>query len=242
MKLKFSALILSFVLLAGSIPFSIAQQESTLIPEWIKQTAKWYSEGTVSEREFLDAIRFLVQNKIIIITEEEFTEDPTLQTDQITVTKPRIKQCEVLFQSYKNIGEHRFKSKYSHVAYLKDCISLYKDPVWKYQGEDRHDKLYQRLIDIQQTKPEQKKLSFQPEVNILSKINIGKEKYDVKFNVCAGDKKIDKAKVLIKSQIESIEYGTNKDIAENTCRTYVYQINAKNPDNIFITILEQVLE
>ncbi len=241
MNLRFYAVILSFVLLAGSIPFSIAQQESTLIPDWIKQTVKWYSEGVVSEQEFLDAIKFLVQNKIIII-EEELTEDPTLQTEQITVTKPRIKQCEILFQSYKNIGEHRFKSKYSHVTYLKDCMALYKDPIWKYQGDDRHDKLYQKLTDLQQAKPEQKKLSYEPEVKILSKINIGKEKYDVKFNVCAGDQKIDKAKVLIKSQIESIEYGTNKDIAENTCRTYVYQINAKNPDNIFITILEQVLD
>ncbi len=211
-----------------------------MVPEWIKQTAKWYSEGLVSEREFLDAIRFLVQNKIIII--EESVEDPTLQSEQISVTKPRIKQCEILFQAYKNIGETKFKSKYSYVNYLKDCITLYKDPIWKYLGEDRHDKLYQRLSEIQQSKPEQKKLSFEPTVNILSKTNIGNEKFDVKFNVCAGDKKIDKAKVLIKSQIESVEYGTNKDIPENSCRTYVTQINAKNPDNIFIVILEQVLE
>ena len=181
------AIILSTMLMVGSIPFSIAQQEGTLVPEWIKQTAKWYSEGTISEKEFLNAIKFLVENKIIIIDEKQ-AEDPTLLSEQITVTKPRISQCEILFQSYKNIGEHRFKSKYSHLTYLKDCISLYKDPVWKYQGEDRHDKLYQRLLEIE-TKPEQKKLSEQPEVKILSKVNIGNEKYDVKFNVCAGDKK-----------------------------------------------------
>lgn len=60
-----------------------------------------------------------------------------------------------MFQSYKNVGEQRFKIKYSHVNYLKDCISLYKDPIWKYQGEDRHDKLFKKMTELQQ-KPEQK--------------------------------------------------------------------------------------
>lgn len=60
-------------------PLSAAQTPS--IPDWIKQTIKWYSEGTVSEQEFLNAIKFLIQNKIIII--DELTEDPTLQTDQL---------------------------------------------------------------------------------------------------------------------------------------------------------------
>ena len=234
---KISAVIISIILIASIVPLSTAQTSS--VPDWIKQTIKWYSEGVVSEKEFLNAIKFLIQNKIILI-DEELAEDPTLQADQVTVTKPRIKQCEILFQSYKNIGEQRFKIKYSHINYLKDCISLYKDPVWNYQGEDRHDKLYKRLAELQQ-KPEQKKLSYEPTVNILSKIKIGDEKYDVKFNICAGDKKIDKAKVLIKSQIESVEYGTSKDVPENACRSYATQINAKNPDNIFITILEQVL-
>ena len=249
-SITFSAITLFFVLLVGisssAGSFSFAQQEpsTTTVPEWIKQTLKWYYEGTVSEREFLNAIKFLVESKIIQINgnEEDLAKDPTLQTSQITVTKPRIKQCEILFQSYKNVGEQRFKNTYLHVTYLKECITLYKDPIWKYHGEDRHDKLYDRLTELLQAKPEQKKLSDEPSVKILSKTNIGKEKYDVKFNVCAGDKKIDKAKVLIKSQIESVEYGTNKDIPENACRTYVTQINAKNPDNIFITILESVLE
>ena len=110
------------------------------------------------------------------------------------------------------------------------------------EGEDRIEKINEKFIQINQKINEEKsKLSFEPKASISSKIKIGNEKYDVKFNVCAGEKKIGKAKVLIKSQIESIEYGTTKDIPENACRRYNAQINAKNPDNIFITILEQVL-
>ena len=40
----------------------------------------------------------------------------------------------------------------------------------------------------------------------------------------------------------AIQVGTNKDIPENVCRTYVSQLNANNPANITITILEQVYE
>lgn len=35
--------------------------------------------------------------------------------------------------------------------------------------------------------------------------------------------------------------GTSKDVPENTCRNCATKINAKNPENIFIIILEQVL-
>ncbi|MDH3618057.1 MAG: hypothetical protein OEM89_04970 [Nitrosopumilus sp.] len=51
---------------------------------------------------------------------------------------------------------------------------------------------------------------------------------------------IDKAKVLIKSEIESVQYGTTKDIPENVCRSYTTQIHAKHAANIQIDILEDI--
>ena len=217
----------------------------SLVPKWIQNTALWYGQGIISEQEFLDSITYLIDNKIIFLKEQEKTEtlDPTIASEDVIVTKPRINQCSVLYQAYKNVGKAQFLSKYEHVTFINTCVSLYQDPVWKYQGDDRTEKLNEKFVQLnQKTKEEKPKMSYEPSVTISSKTKIGNEKYDVKFNVCAGDKKIDKAKVLIKSQIESVEYGTSKDIPENACRSYVTQINAKNPDNIFITVLEQVLE
>ena len=37
------------------------------VPEWFRRTALWYGEGRVSEREFLDAITYLVDNGVIIL-------------------------------------------------------------------------------------------------------------------------------------------------------------------------------
>jgi len=217
----------------------------SLIPEWVQKTALWYGQGTISEQEFIDSIKYLINNKIIFLDEQDKNQvlDPTITSDDVVVTKPRINQCSVLYQSYKNIGKSQFLSKYQHVNFINTCVKLYQDPIWKYEGEDRVDKLNERFIELnQKIKEEKPKLSFEPTAHIISKTDIGQGKFNVKFNVCAGDEKIDKAKVLVKSEIEAIQVGTNKDIPENVCRTYVTQLHAKNPANIQISILEQIYE
>lgn len=37
------------------------------VPEWVKNTAQWYGEGIVSEGEFLNMIKFLIENEVIVI-------------------------------------------------------------------------------------------------------------------------------------------------------------------------------
>jgi len=37
------------------------------IPDWIKQNAKWWSEGKITDGEYLEAIRYLINQKIIIL-------------------------------------------------------------------------------------------------------------------------------------------------------------------------------
>lgn len=52
------------VLLLGSMVFyPNASAES--LPPWIKNTALWYGEGAISETEFLNAIKFLLENDFI---------------------------------------------------------------------------------------------------------------------------------------------------------------------------------
>ena len=62
-------LILSFSLLGTStfIPNSLAQ-ESTQIPSWIKNTAGWWANDEISEKVFLTAIEYLINNNIISLS------------------------------------------------------------------------------------------------------------------------------------------------------------------------------
>lgn len=60
------------VILSASILVSVLFYDAAAesIPEWVKNTALWYGEGTISETEFLNAIKFLINNKIIILDED----------------------------------------------------------------------------------------------------------------------------------------------------------------------------
>ena len=40
---------------------------SSTIPDWIRSTASWWASGAISDKEFLMAIQYLVQNKIIMV-------------------------------------------------------------------------------------------------------------------------------------------------------------------------------
>ena len=69
----------------ASIPDSSAQ-EDTKIPDWIKNTAGWWSNGEISEREFLAGIEYLINNNIISIEPVpcfDRAEDQTISTNLV---------------------------------------------------------------------------------------------------------------------------------------------------------------
>ena len=57
--------------------YTTASAES--VPPWIKNTALWYGEGSISETEFLNAIKFLLENDLIQL-EEPVTEIPQVDS------------------------------------------------------------------------------------------------------------------------------------------------------------------
>ena len=75
--MKISTISTVFSILLVSSSMNIASAES--VPEWVKSNALWYGQGIVSESEFLNAIKFLVENGIIELdsADEEITETIT---------------------------------------------------------------------------------------------------------------------------------------------------------------------
>jgi len=41
-----------------------------LVPEWVKTTAQWFGDDLISESEFLNAIKFLIENDILVLESE----------------------------------------------------------------------------------------------------------------------------------------------------------------------------
>ncbi|MFQ5475717.1 MAG: plastocyanin/azurin family copper-binding protein [Nitrosopumilus sp.] len=58
-----------FSILLVSVSASFATTES--VPEWVKNNALWYGQGVVSETEFLNVIKFLIENDIIVIENKD---------------------------------------------------------------------------------------------------------------------------------------------------------------------------
>ncbi len=55
--------------------------EGGLIPSWIKNIAKFWSEGNVGDVEFINAIQYLIQNNIIVLESDNFEEFVSVKGD-----------------------------------------------------------------------------------------------------------------------------------------------------------------
>ncbi len=52
-------------------PIGLEKEFPTTIPDWVKPIAKWWSEGNIDDTEFVSALLFLIENKIIQIPPAE---------------------------------------------------------------------------------------------------------------------------------------------------------------------------
>jgi hypothetical protein len=71
--------------LIGFLGFSItASAADSVIPDWIKNNAKWWSEGSISEADYIESLEYLIQHGIIdmpiLIT--EVTAAQTMYSDE----------------------------------------------------------------------------------------------------------------------------------------------------------------
>ena len=48
-----------------NIKFQEVEEKITEVPGWVKNSAGWWSDGLLSDVEFVNAIKFLVQNEVI---------------------------------------------------------------------------------------------------------------------------------------------------------------------------------
>ena len=71
MSMKIAIPTILFSILLISVTVNVANAES--VPEWVKNTALWYGEGIVSESEFINMIKFLIENDVIVLESDTIT-------------------------------------------------------------------------------------------------------------------------------------------------------------------------
>lgn len=80
----------------GILCFSIsASAEDSSIPEWIKNNAKWWSEGSISETDYIKSLEYLIINGIIQLpvpiievtaAQTALTEEERAQSFRVTIS------------------------------------------------------------------------------------------------------------------------------------------------------------
>jgi hypothetical protein len=71
------------VLILSGLFVSNAMAET--VPPWVQNTALWYGQGLISETEFLNMVKFLVESKIIVIENDELPDDPIESSSNILI-------------------------------------------------------------------------------------------------------------------------------------------------------------
>jgi plastocyanin len=81
MTIFIPVMVFSILLVSGSA--NVVNAES--LPEWVKNNALWYGQGVISETEFLDMIKFLIESEVIVI---ESTGEVISKVMDATITIP----------------------------------------------------------------------------------------------------------------------------------------------------------
>jgi len=105
-----TVLIVIFILLFSSMPFSqIQDAHSELIPDWVQNIFFWYGQGQISENEVINAIKFLVdQNLIILDTSESMLDVGSFQVVYAPTNDPlyrEIRQDLIKSQAFEGLAE-----------------------------------------------------------------------------------------------------------------------------------------
>lgn len=88
---------MSIILIMG---FAQASYSQSLVPPWIKNIAKMYGDEKISEKEFINAIKYLIDKKIIILEDIRSPSDVIVETDN--TEPPLIQKGVELLQSKNN--------------------------------------------------------------------------------------------------------------------------------------------
>src|SRR3970040_3191606 len=87
-KNRYKLLVLTFfsISLFSSLIENVSAQEE-ILPLWLKTTAVWWGEDKISDQNFISALQYLVENKLLVIPEPEISEPscgPGLVLDEST--------------------------------------------------------------------------------------------------------------------------------------------------------------
>lgn len=145
------------------------------------------------------------------------------------LSKDEQKQCEYLYFSFKNLGETEFIYRYSFKLFIKECVKLYNDPEWTFEGKDWIDKYYEKQEAAKNTES----IAKEVQVSITQKYRMSETRYVVSIEACTQSSKMQSV-FLISSDIDQFIAQSQRLISQGSCSTYWTNVYADTPGSIDI--------
>ncbi len=122
----------------------IPQRTSMVIPDWIRQNAAWWSDGTITDRDFAAGIGFLVKEKIISVNVPTSEDGTILVNDNLQI--PSWLRDNAKWWADGTISDQDFTSGIEYMIKQKIVVFSEKKPVSNQrsfdESEDRFKTLY----------------------------------------------------------------------------------------------------
>lgn len=117
-KLLVFTILLSVAIISIGFSVNISAQQSYSIPNWIKNTAKWWGEGKITDSDFIKGIQYLIDNNILHAT----------STNQVTMKDyNNIKQISMQIQQQNDHLESENQNLRLQLQQDEDKLNQWND-------------------------------------------------------------------------------------------------------------------
>jgi len=166
------------------------------------------------------------------------------------LTENKLQECETIYEDYTTLEENVFNQRYLYHKFVGNCVMLFDDPVWETEGDDRYDKLSDRL-SLLITLREAERIQDRSQVMFIDIKSITESRiegtYLVMFEGCSGNEYVSLEDIVITSDTETMKAVTpgtegSRVISPGRCGTGEFQIRADNPDSIKVMVTSMVIE
>lgn len=156
-------LILSIILIPASAQNVSLDDQELQIREEIAECEKEVRENdSMSEAEKTVAVRNCPSE--IRKKYEQQNYDYRL-AQEIKAKLQNIQRCEDWHEQYRHLSDELFMIQ-KNFEQASDCIKLYNDEIWQYEGDDRAMMLVERLAEIKSQEPQIK--SQEPQIELVT--------------------------------------------------------------------------
>jgi len=165
------------------------------------------------------------------------------------LTENQLEECENFYEAYTSLDESVFNQRYLYHKFIGNCVMLYDDPIWEAEGDDRYEKLSDRLATLV-TMREAERIQDRSQAMFLDIKSITELQiegtYLVEFKGCSGHKYLSIDDIVIASDTETVSAAPpgaeGRIISPGQCGTAEIQIRADNPDSITVVVPSMAIE